>query len=63
MPDVWEIAHREELKYYNAVSDCLAQCAAAFGGGVVAFGGYDLLSLLRWTHRAYLLTHGDDEND
>lgn len=61
MPTVWEIAQREELKFYNAIDDCLAQCAAAFGGGVAAFERYDLLALLRWTHRAVLVTHGDEE--
>lgn len=59
-PNVWEVAHTEELKYYNAIADCLAQCAAAFGGGVTAFGDYPLLALLRWTHRAVLVTHGDE---
>nr|DAR86420.1 MAG TPA: hypothetical protein [Caudoviricetes sp.] len=59
---MWQIAEREELKYYRAIADCLAQCAAAFGGGAVAFGDYALLDLLRWTHRAVLVMQSDENN-
>jgi hypothetical protein len=50
------VAQNEELKYYAAVSDCLAQCAAVFGGGIDAFGGLNLMELLRWTNRAIILS-------
>ena len=34
------------------VDDCLAQCAAEFGGGRQAYYDLTLLDLLRWTNRA-----------
>lgn len=34
------------------IDDCLAQCAAEFGGGRQAYHDLTLLDLLRWTHRA-----------
>jgi hypothetical protein len=43
------------------VSDCLAQCAAAFGGGISAYGHYNLLELLNWTHRAILVTRSSED--
>ena len=34
------------------VDDCIAQCAAEFGGGRQAYHDLTLLDLLRWTSRA-----------
>ena len=42
----------EELQYFVLVDDCLAQCAAEFGGGRQAYHDLTLLDLLRWTSRA-----------
>ena len=52
MPSVYSFAAAEELQYYVQIDDCLAQCAAEFGGGRRAFADLGLLDLLRWTHRA-----------
>ncbi|MDO4657074.1 hypothetical protein [Kingella sp. (in: b-proteobacteria)] len=42
------------MKYYNAIDDCLAQCAFTFGGGIAPYREYTLRELLRWTHRAIM---------
>ena len=34
------------------IDDCIAQCAAEFGGGRQAYHDLALLDLLRWTSRA-----------
>ena len=52
--DIWDEAAREELQYYNAIDDCLAQCAITFGGGIAPYREYTLPELLRWTHRAII---------
>ncbi|OSI24643.1 hypothetical protein [Neisseria dumasiana] len=60
---MYETAAEEGLRFYSAVADCLAQCAAAFGGGIDVYGKCNLLDLLRWTHRAILVTRGNEENE
>ena len=62
-PHLYDTAQQEELQFFNAVADCLAQCAATFGGGIAAFGEMNLLTLLRWTHRAVLLTRPAEEGE
>lgn len=61
-PHLYDTAQQEELQFFNAVADCLAQCAATFGGGIAAFGEMPLLTILRWTHRAVLLTRPAEED-
>ncbi|EGZ47746.1 hypothetical protein [Neisseria wadsworthii] len=49
------------MKFFNAVADCLAQCAATFGGGIDVYGRLALLDLLRWTNRAVKMQGGSEE--
>ncbi|QMT36828.1 hypothetical protein H3L96_06840 [Neisseria wadsworthii] len=60
-PDLYQQAEKEELKFFNAVADCLAQCAATFGGGIDVYGRLALLDLLRWTNRAVKMQGGSEE--
>lgn len=61
-PDIYRLVDDEELKHFNAVDDCLAQCAATFGGGINAYGAYNMLELIRWTDRAIQVTQGGEED-
>lgn len=58
--DIWDEAARDELQYYNAIDDCLAQCAITFGGGIAPYREYTLSELLRWTHRAIIANQSSD---
>lgn len=49
---MYEAAAAEELQFFVQIDDCIAQCAAEFGGGRQAYADLELLELLRWTHRA-----------
>ena len=49
---MYETAAEEELQYFVQIDDCIAQCAAEFGGGRSAYADLSLPDLLRWTHRA-----------